>query len=132
MSGTAPVLMLFDGACVFCSRSMQFVLKRTDDRLRFCAMQSPSGQDLLRHLDMPLYDFKTLAVIDGGEALFRSDAVIRLGELMAPPWPIAAKATRYIPRRLRDKAYDLIARHRFQLMGRQSICAIARDVRIIG
>ncbi len=121
---TAPVLMLYDGACVFCSRSVQFILRRTDERLRFCAMQSRLGDALLRRLDMPLDNYQNLVVVDGDDLSFRSDAVIRLGQLMPWPWPQLARIAQHVPGPIRNWTYDVVARHRYRLMGRQQVCSI--------
>ncbi len=118
-------LMLFDGVCNFCSGSVTFVLKRSSGRdLRFCAMQTEPGQSLLKKLHMAAADFETMVVLDGRRVLIKSDAVLRLAECMHAPWPLIAAVLRLVPRRWRDRGYDWVANHRYQIWGRKTRCMV--------
>jgi predicted DCC family thiol-disulfide oxidoreductase YuxK len=123
---TAPAgtVMLFDGVCNFCSGSVAFVLKRSGGDVRFCAMQTPPGQHLLKRLNLPAAEFETMVVLDGGRALVKSEAVLRLGRSMRGPWPWIATALAVVPRSWCDRLYDWIAAHRYQIWGRKTQCMV--------
>ncbi|HEX9463964.1 MAG TPA: DCC1-like thiol-disulfide oxidoreductase family protein [Alphaproteobacteria bacterium] len=123
---TSPeTLMLFDGICNFCNGSVRFVLKRSAGRdLRFCAMQTEPGQSLLKKIHMPAADFETMVVLDRRRVLIKSDAVLRLAECMHAPWPSIAAVLRLVPRRWRDRGYDWVASHRYQIWGRKTQCMV--------
>lgn len=114
-----PVL-LYDGTCGFCAESVQLVL-RHDRRgaLKFAALDSPFGQAVrARHPELATVD----SVVwyepgsgDGGERLYtRSSATLRVAGYLGGGWRLLT-AARLIPSSIRDRLYDLVARHRHQL-----------------
>jgi len=122
-------LIVFDGECVLCSRTAQFVLKR-DRRRRFrlTTAQGETGQRLYRELGLPTAAFETMLVVQDGRTLTESDAALAIASGLGWPWR-AASAARIVPRPLRDAAYRLIARNRYRWFGRREICwAPAPDV----
>ncbi len=47
-------IVLFDGACSFCSRTVRFIQRRDrHSRFRFSALQSSEGLELLARLGLP-------------------------------------------------------------------------------
>ena len=48
----------------------------------------------------------------------RSSAVLYLLERLGGLWRVLAVAARVLPRTLRDRAYDAVARHRYRVFGR--------------
>jgi predicted DCC family thiol-disulfide oxidoreductase YuxK len=118
-------LIVFDGDCVFCSRSMRLVA-RADRRRRFrmTSAQQPLGQALYRHIGLPNDRFDTYLVLIDGWIFRRTDALIAMAGLL--PWPYrAAELLRFVPRRLRDAGYDLLAGNRYRLFGRKVACGLA-------
>src|SRR5215813_12021041 len=76
-------LMLFDGMCNFCSGSAGFVLARSRGRrLKFCAMQTPRGEAVLRRLGLPLTDYATVVLVEEGAVRVKSEAVLGLAAHM--------------------------------------------------
>jgi len=118
-------LIVFDGDCVFCSRSMRLV-GRADraGRFRMAPAQQPLGRALYRHIGLPTDRFDTYLVLIEGRLHQRTDALIAMAGLLPWPWR-AAKLLRFVPRRLRDAGYDLLARHRYRLFGREAACGLA-------
>jgi predicted DCC family thiol-disulfide oxidoreductase YuxK len=126
------LLVIFDGHCGLCNRSVRWLLVRDrEDRLRFVASESAQVAEWLA-----LYGFGeagpapgTILVVRGlgGPAeriLARSNAILEvLGELPRP-WPAVATALGWIPRPLRDLAYRLIARWRYHIWGRLETCPL--------
>lgn len=116
-----PVL-IFDGECVMCSHSAQFVLRHERrQRCRFAAAQSPLGQALYRHYELEPGDLETIVLLHGGMPYLRSDAAIKTMMLMGFPWTIGG-VLRLAPRWLRNRVYDYVARNRFRLFGRRDQC----------
>lgn len=119
----APALMLFDGLCSLCCGSVRFVANRSlADQLHFLPMQSEVARPLLRRHGLPEQNFSTMAVIQDGQTLVRSDAALALGRMMRQPWPFLSRIAACLPKPLRDRAYDLIAHNRFRLFGRREEC----------
>jgi predicted DCC family thiol-disulfide oxidoreductase YuxK len=128
------LLVIFDGYCGFCNRSVRWLLRRDrHDRLRFAPSQSPHVAELLiRHGFAPeglAAGLNTiLAVRDPGgpaeQVLLRSDAVIQmLGELPRP-WPLIGVALGWVPRAVRDLVYRLIAPWRYRIWGGLGSCPL--------
>ena len=118
-------LIVFDGDCVFCSRSMRLAARADRaGRFRMTAAQQPLGQALCRHIGLPTDRFDTYLALIGGRLHQRSDALIAMAALRPWPWR-AGTLLRFVPRRLRDSGYGLIARHRYRLFGREAACGLA-------
>jgi len=117
-------IIIFDGKCVLCSRFAQFIM-RTDRhrRFRMLAAQSPVGAALYTHLGLDPESYETFILLDEGCASVRSDAGLRIVEKLGFPWSLCVVA-RILPRFVRDKLYDLIARNRFRWFGARSTCYI--------
>jgi len=114
--------IVFDGHCVLCSRSAQFVL-RHDRRgtYRLMAAQTPLGRALYLHYGLDPNDYESMILIADGVAWLKSEAVIRIAQGLGPPWSLAA-VLRMLPRAWRDWLYDVLARNRFRVFGRRDTC----------
>jgi predicted DCC family thiol-disulfide oxidoreductase YuxK len=124
----APVI-LYDGVCGLCNRLNRFVLARDPGgRFRYAALQSAlAGEILARHGRDPR-DLDTLYLVLGlgrpGERLLeRSDAVLWILRELGGAWR-AAGVLGAVPRGLRDRGYDLVARTRYRLFGRYDACPL--------
>jgi predicted DCC family thiol-disulfide oxidoreductase YuxK len=126
-------IILCDGVCGLCNRLNQFVLKRDgNDRFRFAALQSEfAGNVLRRHGVNPevldtMYLLSNYSQPDQRLAARSDAAVLILGEL-GGVWRALASIVQLLPRWFRDKAYNLIARNRYQLFGKYQTCQIPDD-----
>ena len=128
------LLVIFDGHCGFCNRSVRWFLKRDrKDRLRFAASESPQVAAVLARQGAAATDFaagpNTMYAVrdpDGpAEHVYvRSEAAIEMLAELPRPWPAVAAVMRWVPRPLRDLGYRLIARWRYRLWGRLETCPI--------
>lgn len=114
-------VLLYDGTCGFCAESVQLVL-RHDRRgtLQFAPLDGTFGRTVLaRHPELAGVDsvvWYQPAVGGTPERLFtRSAAALRVARYLGGYWRLAAVGG-LIPRFLRDRLYDLVARHRHSLV----------------
>ena len=115
-------LIVFDGVCVLCSASAQYVLRHDPQgRFRLTAAQSPIGQALYRHLGLSPTSYDTFLLVEGGRAFFKSDAALRVAGQLGPPWSLAG-ILRVLPGFARDAVYDVVARNRYRIFGRRETC----------
>ena len=122
-SPTSPVL-LYDGVCNLCDRSVQFVLDHeAESTFRFAALQSDVGRRLADAHGIDADALASLVVVDGGRVYTRSDAALRIAQDLRAPWR-ALQATRYVPRVVRDAVYDLVASNRYRWFGTRDACRI--------
>jgi predicted DCC family thiol-disulfide oxidoreductase YuxK len=127
-----PPLVLFDGYCTLCSRAVQFILPRDPAaHFRFASLDAPAAQARLEAwraqaggaaASTPLPD--SLLLLDADGLHVRSEAALRIAAQLTGPWPVLARLARLVPRALRDRIYDVIARHRYRWFGRRETCLL--------
>lgn len=123
LDDVADGLILFDGACVFCSSWVQFVIARDrEKRFRFTPVQSPYGSALAARLGISIENPETNAAVFGGRAYFKSDAALEVLSRL-PRWSWA-QVLKGAPQPSRDGVYDWIARRRYRLFGRADTCMV--------
>jgi predicted DCC family thiol-disulfide oxidoreductase YuxK len=119
----APVIV-FDGVCQLCSRSIRFVLARPKaPPYRFAAVQSESGRALLAQHGLDPTDPVSFLLLDSAGAHTDSDAVLRVIASFGGAWR-HARLIRIVPRRWRDACYRLIARNRYRWFGKRDRCLV--------
>jgi predicted DCC family thiol-disulfide oxidoreductase YuxK len=128
IAGRAP-LLLYDGSCGFCAESVQFVLRRDRRKrtLRFASLQGAVGSEMrARHPELETVDSVIWYERDPPRdvLLVRSSAVLRVLRYLGGPWRLLAWLGGLLPRPLRDRAYDVIARHRHTLVRGAPLCLV--------
>ncbi len=122
-------IVLYDGVCGLCNRAVQFLLRRDrHDRLRFASLQSDFAATLLKRHGIDHKDLDTVyVVLNQGEAdealLAKSDAFLLFVKEIGGVWSIA-RLGRIIPRPMRNRLYDFVARHRYQVFGKYDACML--------
>jgi len=122
----APVL-LYDGVCGFCNKSVQMILDH-DRRgeIRFAALQSDYGLRMVeRHPELSGVDSVVyVEPTPGGERVHvRSDAALKVAAYLGGFWKLFL-AAKVMPRPLRDYFYDLFARNRYKFFGKYDTCML--------
>lgn len=119
-------VVLFDGVCKLCNGWSRFLIRHDRaGKLKLCSMQSAQGQAILAWFGMPQDHFDTLLYVEGDQALKRSDAILAILRQLPAPWRWLG-ALCVIPRGVRDRTYDPIARNRYRLFGRHAHCQLPR------
>ena len=123
-----PVI-LYDGVCGLCDRSVRFVLKH--DRIgifRFAPLQGHFAEEAMARHGRQASQLEAMCVVIAAKSaperlLCKADAAIFILRQMNWPWR-AGTMLKLLPRRLRDFAYDWIARRRYRSFGKLEQCAI--------
>lgn len=116
-------MLLFDGDCGLCARSVQFVYRRDPAGVfRFTPLGSPVGVELVERVGIGGAG-DTLVLLVDREVLIRSDAV-RAILLRLPGWRWAGLLLGLIPRPVRDLGYRLVARLRKYLIPPPRACPL--------
>jgi predicted DCC family thiol-disulfide oxidoreductase YuxK len=119
-----PAIIVFDGLCNLCTASVQFILRHErKPYFKFAPMQSKAGAAVLEASGLAPGDVDTFVLIEDGRAYMRSDAALRVARGLSAPWSLAG-ALAIIPRPIRDWAYRIIARNRYQWFGRRAACMV--------
>lgn len=127
-------LVLYDGTCTLCSRTVQWLIAKDKKAvLHFTAQQSALGTQLLAthlHTANP----QTLVFLSQGKLYTQSTAVLAIVALLPRPykWLIIA---RFIPSVLRNFVYRIIATNRYKWFGKTGACWLpnpTQQQRILG
>ncbi len=116
-------IVLFDGACGLCSRTVDFIVPR-DRRgvFRFAALQSATGRALLDRHGLACAGLDSVVLIAGGHVATKSEAVLRIARRLGGVWALLALPGLLVPRRLADALYDTVARNRLRWFPGPAAC----------
>lgn len=123
-------IILFDGACTVCHKSVQFIIKRDlHGTFRFASLQSEIGQNLLKQYHVPT-DIDSIVCIANERVYVKSSAVLRIARDLHGVWKLAALFF-IVPKPIRDFFYDLFAKNRHKLFrSKNNTCQLpSRDDR---
>jgi len=126
----ANPIVLYDGVCGLCNRSVQFLLKHDKaGRFRFASLQSDFAEKVLGRHGLDPKDLDTVHVVEnydqpGERVLQRSDAVLRAARELGGLWGASASVARIVPRPLRDMIYRYVATNRYRMFGKYDACML--------
>ena len=108
-------ILLYDGDCMFCSCSVQFILNRDKKgHFKFASLQSHIGKELTsKHTIGKLPD--SLILFDPKGIHFKSRAALKVCKKLSGLWKIFSIFL-LIPAFILDPIYDFIARHRLKII----------------
>ncbi|HSN89872.1 MAG TPA: DCC1-like thiol-disulfide oxidoreductase family protein [Anaeromyxobacteraceae bacterium] len=128
-----PFVVLYDGTCGLCSRTVSWLLGRDDGSLAFAPLQGETAARLrARHPEIPA-GLDAVVYVEPGGVHLRSKAFLHLARHLRPPWRWA-HALRRLPPGPLDLAYRLVARVRYRVWGRSAACrvrAVGRPGRLL-
>jgi predicted DCC family thiol-disulfide oxidoreductase YuxK len=115
-------LVLYDGGCGLCHRSVRWLLARDRDaRLRFAPLDGETARDAGLAESPASQD--TLKYVTGGTFYTRSRAFFALLAVVHSRWAWL-RVFRFLPAWLTDLPYRLVARVRYRIFGRADACAL--------
>ena len=117
-------VVLFDGTCAFCERSVVFIATRDPaGYFRFGASQAPEAAALLAQHGLTRNTARSIVLIEEGRAFLRSTATLRIAARLTFPWSLL-RLFLIVPTPLRDAVYRVIAAIRHRVAGRSNACEI--------
>ncbi|MCE9616266.1 MAG: thiol-disulfide oxidoreductase DCC family protein [Lentisphaerae bacterium] len=118
------MIVLFDGVCNLCNRSVDFIIRHDSHHaIRLASQQSAAGRRLLAEAGMADAAGTSIVVLDGARIYTRSKAALVIARAMGAPWSLFY-ALILIPPPMRDSLYDWIARHRYRWFGQRDTCRL--------
>ena len=116
-------ILLYDGSCGFCQRSVQFILAHErGEVIHFAPLDSEIASRLFA--DYPnLKNIDSIIFIKGNVPLVESDAVLEIAAHLRAPYNLA-KHARIVPKPLRNHLYRLIAKNRHRILQSSDCCLL--------
>lgn len=117
-------IILFDGICNLCNSTVQFVIKHdAKNKFQFASLQSEFGQNFLKENALSTSNFDSIIFISEESYYQKSDAALRIAEQLK--FPINSLVfLKFIPKKIRDFSYYLIAKNRYKWFGKNETCFI--------
>jgi predicted DCC family thiol-disulfide oxidoreductase YuxK len=120
-------LALYDGACGFCNRLVQFLLA-TDHRavFDFASLQCATGRAIVESAGKNPDELNSFYVFANyrtpeSRVITKGQAALFVAGELGWPWKLAT-SMRALPTGVLDGVYDLVARHRYRIFGRRDQC----------
>lgn len=123
-SNTLSPLIIYDGICHLCNRSVNFILKQ-DRKKIFCftPFQSSFASNLLKDNSIDINAMETVILFIDGKFYTRSDAALKIALLLGGKW-ILFYPLYIFPKFIRNGFYNIIARNRYKWFGKVDSCLI--------
>lgn len=116
-------IVLFDGDCNFCDRSVQFIIKNDRQAIfKFASLKSAKGQELVEKYNVP-QTVDSLILIEGNCYYDQSTAALRICKDLSWPWRLAVPLL-IAPKPIRDYFYRLFAKNRYKWFGKKDTCQL--------
>ena len=116
-------IVLFDGVCNLCNRSVDFIIRnQKSHKLQFASLQSDVGKSIVNKSGLDEIPDSVMLYVDG-ELLVRSDAALAISTYLKRPY-VYGIIFKYVPKILRDSVYNLIAKNRYRWFGKKETCRV--------
>ncbi|WP_423802291.1 thiol-disulfide oxidoreductase DCC family protein [Neobacillus sp. SAB-20_R2A] len=118
-------IILYDGVCNLCNKSVQFIIKRDSaGQFKFASQQGAAGQNLLKKFTLPP-KMNSFVLIENEKIYLESTAVLKVCKDLSGAWRLLAVLF-VIPRPIRDRLYKTIARNRYKWFGKTESCMLPK------
>ena len=122
-AGIAKPVIFFDDVCIMCNTFVNLLLK-VDRKQQF--LFAPLRGETARRLLPPLPDDPSkwsMVYVDESGLHDQSDASLEVYRRLGGAWSLLSLA-RFIPARIRNPVYRVIARNRYRWFGKRDACRI--------
>lgn len=116
-------IILFDGDCNFCDKSVQFIINRDPKGYyKLASLQSNAGKKIKQKMNIP-EDLDSMIYIHNNRYYDRSSAILRICKNLkgVVKWGYILLI---IPKPIRDFFYKIIAKNRYKWFGKKTSCMI--------
>ncbi|MBK8946537.1 MAG: DUF393 domain-containing protein [Ignavibacteriae bacterium] len=111
-------IILFDGICSLCNFAIANLQRNLQNQnYKFIPSQSDEGLILIEKFKLGDITNNSIVLFYTNKIYFRSDAILKILDDMPSIYKIF-KLAKYLPKFVRDKLYDIIAKYRYFLFGK--------------
>ncbi len=117
--------ILFDSKCNLCSKTVKRVMKLDKNKLfTFISNNSKYGKEIIKENNLNSITTETIVLFTTeNEFLIKSDAAISIAVKLNPLFLIF-NLLFVIPKNIRDRIYDYVAKNRYKWFGENDNCEI--------
>ena len=120
-------IILFDGVCNLCSKSVNFIIKYDKaDHFRFASIQSKEGKKIIKKYLIDINKNDSIVLIANERISYRSNAVFTILFYLKTIWRILLIFS-VLPSPIRDLFYKVIAKSRYKVFGKNYICMMPNE-----
>lgn len=122
MIDTNKPVVFFDGVCVLCNASVQFILKRDKKHyFYFATLQSDVAKQFLLHVPENILKKDSIILSDKGKIYTESSAALKIGAHLNGLWKLS-QVLWIVPLFIRNGVYRWIAKNRYKWFGIKDQC----------
>ena len=121
--------ILFDSKCNLCSKTVKKVMKLDENKFfTFISNNSEIGKMIISNNKLNSVTTETIVLFTTeNKFLIKSDAAISIAAKLNPLF-VVFNILFVIPKRIRDKVYDYIAKNRYKWFGENESCDITNEI----
>ena len=120
-------IILFDGDCNLCNKSIQMVIKYDKkDIFRFVSQQSIFGQKIMNYIGLSNLSLRTIVLYETSNSYFiKSSAFFKVINYFPWYWKWL-KIFNILPSKLTDSIYDFISNNRHHIFNNKKYCMLPK------
>ena len=121
--------ILFDSKCNLCSKTVKRVMKLDKNKLfTFISNKSEYGKNIISKNNLNSITTETIVLFTTeNKFLIKSDAAISIAVKLNPLFLIF-NILLIVPKKIRDRVYDYIAKNRYKWFGENESCDITNEI----
>lgn len=121
--------ILFDSKCNLCSKTVKRVMKLDKNKLfTFISNKSEYGKNIISKNNLNSITTETIVLFTTeNKFLIKSDAAISIAVKLNPLFLIF-NILFIVPKKIRDRVYDYIAKNRYKWFGENESCDITNEI----
>lgn len=117
-------IVLFDGVCNLCNSSVNFIIKHDKKaQFLFASLQSDVAKEILLQFKSKKINLDSIVLIEQEIFYKKSIAVLRILKHLGGRYALFYCGV-IIPKFIRDKLYDYIAKNRYKWYGKRESCMV--------
>ena len=121
--------ILFDSKCNLCSKTVKRVVKLDKNKLfTFISNKSEYGKNIISKNNLNSVTTETIVLFTTeNKFLIKSDAAISIAVKLNPLFLIF-NTLFIVPKKIRDRVYDYVAKNRYKWFGENESCDITNEI----
>jgi predicted DCC family thiol-disulfide oxidoreductase YuxK len=115
-------IILFDGVCNLCNRSIQFVIKHDKNHVfRFASLQGEFGKKVVKNFHLTQQNYDSFLLLQKGKIYQKSTGALMVAKQFSGAWKMVYLLI-VVPSFIRNAIYSLISNNRYRWFGKKQVC----------